>query len=214
MLTRISIWPKRSRALPMAAAAPENDSRSARIAIAVPPAASASCRTSSTSCRTSSTSGERSIIATWAPFARNAQRHGPADALRSTSDDGDLAGKATRKNHRRLTSPAGRFRVTDFVRLIKTATGEARPKANCVMFDGSPRNERAPMLLPEPFGKTARVRCKSSALQRIARPNHRAPHLGNQGIVKPETFLRLPEMPANHVFEIVDADHYLRIEGI
>jgi hypothetical protein len=27
--------------------------------------------------------------------------------------------------------------------------------------------------------------------------------MGNRGIVKPETFLRLPEMPVNHVFEIV-----------
>jgi hypothetical protein len=38
--------------------------------------------------------------------------------------------------------------------------------------------------------------------------------MANRGIVKPETFLRLPEMPANHVFEIVDADHYVRVEGI
>jgi hypothetical protein len=38
--------------------------------------------------------------------------------------------------------------------------------------------------------------------------------MGNRGIVKPETFLRLPETPANHVFEIVDADYYVRVEGI
>jgi len=38
--------------------------------------------------------------------------------------------------------------------------------------------------------------------------------MGNRGIVKPETFLRLPEVSANHVFEIVDADHYVRVEGI
>jgi hypothetical protein len=38
--------------------------------------------------------------------------------------------------------------------------------------------------------------------------------MGNWGIVKPETVLRLPEMPANHVLEIVDADHCVRIESI
>jgi hypothetical protein len=37
---------------------------------------------------------------------------------------------------------------------------------------------------------------------------------GNRGIVKAETFLRLPEVSANHLFEIVDADRYLRVEGI
>ena len=38
--------------------------------------------------------------------------------------------------------------------------------------------------------------------------------MGNRGIVKPETFLRLPEVSANHVFEIVDVDHHVRVEGI
>jgi len=38
--------------------------------------------------------------------------------------------------------------------------------------------------------------------------------MGNRGIVKPETFLRLLEVPANHVYKIVDADHYVRVEGI
>jgi hypothetical protein len=38
--------------------------------------------------------------------------------------------------------------------------------------------------------------------------------MGNRGIVKPETFLRLPEVSANHVFEIVDAGHCVRVEGI
>src|ERR1700680_307518 len=50
--------------------------------------------------------------------------------------------------------------------------------------------------------------------QRVARPNHRAPHMGNRGIVKPEAVLRLPEVSANHVFEIVDIDHHLRVEAI
>src|SRR5215471_16736949 len=52
------------------------------------------------------------------------------------------------------------------------------------------------------------------ALKRVTRPNHRTPHMGNRGIVKPETFLRLLEVPANHVFEIVDVDRCVRIEGI
>jgi hypothetical protein len=38
--------------------------------------------------------------------------------------------------------------------------------------------------------------------------------MGNRGIVKPETFLRLPEVSANHIFEIVDADPCVRVEGI
>jgi hypothetical protein len=38
--------------------------------------------------------------------------------------------------------------------------------------------------------------------------------MGNRRIVRPETFLRLPEVPANHVFEIIDVDHCVRIEGI
>jgi len=51
------------------------------------------------------------------------------------------------------------------------------------------------------------------ALQRVARPNHRAPHMG-RGIIKPETFLRLLEVSANHVFEIFDADHCVWVEGV
>src|SRR6202047_4104773 len=51
-------------------------------------------------------------------------------------------------------------------------------------------------------------------LERIARPNHRAPHMGNRGIVKPETFRWLPEVSADHVFELVDADHHARVERI
>src|SRR5690242_14072953 len=51
-------------------------------------------------------------------------------------------------------------------------------------------------------------------LEGIARPNHRAPHMGNGGIVKPETFLRLPEVSANHVFEVVDVHRCVRLEGI
>jgi hypothetical protein len=38
--------------------------------------------------------------------------------------------------------------------------------------------------------------------------------MGNRGIVKSETFLRLLEVSANHIFEIVDADHCVRVEGI
>jgi hypothetical protein len=38
--------------------------------------------------------------------------------------------------------------------------------------------------------------------------------MGNRRIVKPETFFRLPELPANHVFEIVDVDHCVRVERI
>src|SRR5215472_9557961 len=64
--------------------------------------------------------------------------------------------------------------------------------------------------------------CRTSAVtgwlpdhsERIARPNHRTPHVGNRGIVKPETFLRLPEVPADHVFKIGDVDLGARIEGI
>ena len=52
------------------------------------------------------------------------------------------------------------------------------------------------------------------ALERITRRNHRTPHVGNRGIVKSETVLRLPEMPANHVLEIVDVDDGVRIESI
>src|SRR5215469_635752 len=51
-------------------------------------------------------------------------------------------------------------------------------------------------------------------LERITRPNHRAPHMGDRRIVKPETFLRLPEVSANHVFKIVDVNHRVRVEGI
>ena len=29
-----------------------------------------------------------------------------------------------------------------------------------------------------------------------------------------ETFLRMPKVSANHIFEIVDADHCVRVEGI
>ena len=50
--------------------------------------------------------------------------------------------------------------------------------------------------------------------ERITWPNHCTPHMGNRGIVKPETFLRLPEVSANHVFEIADADPCVRVEGI
>jgi len=38
--------------------------------------------------------------------------------------------------------------------------------------------------------------------------------MGNRGIVKPETFLRVSDVPADHVFEIVDVDHDVRVEGI
>jgi hypothetical protein len=38
--------------------------------------------------------------------------------------------------------------------------------------------------------------------------------MGNRRIVKPETFLRLPEVSSNHVFEIVDVNYCARIEGI
>jgi hypothetical protein len=37
-----------------------------------------------------------------AAFARDPERHGSADALRCTGDDGDLAGKAPSKDHRCL----------------------------------------------------------------------------------------------------------------
>src|SRR5580692_9555704 len=50
--------------------------------------------------------------------------------------------------------------------------------------------------------------------ERIARPNHRAPHMGNRGIVESQTFFRLSEVSADHVFEIVEVDHDVRVEGI
>jgi len=36
-----------------------------------------------------------------AALARKAEGHDPADALRRAGDDGDLAGKTSRKDHRR-----------------------------------------------------------------------------------------------------------------
>src|SRR6202040_1385587 len=48
----------------------------------------------------------------------------------------------------------------------------------------------------------------------IARPNHRAPHMGNRGIVESQTFLRLSEVSADDVFEIVEVDHDVWVEGI
>jgi hypothetical protein len=38
--------------------------------------------------------------------------------------------------------------------------------------------------------------------------------MGDREIVKPETFLRVSEVPADHVFEIADIDHDVRVEGI
>jgi hypothetical protein len=38
--------------------------------------------------------------------------------------------------------------------------------------------------------------------------------MGNRGVVEPETFRRLSEVSADHVFEIVDIDHDVRVEGI
>src|SRR6202035_1539227 len=54
----------------------------------------------------------------------------------------------------------------------------------------------------------------SGRSERIARPNHRAPHMGNRGIVESQTFLRLSEVSADDVFEIVEVDHDVRVEGI
>jgi hypothetical protein len=38
--------------------------------------------------------------------------------------------------------------------------------------------------------------------------------MGNRRIVKPETFLGLPEVSSNHVFKIVNVDQCARVEGI
>jgi hypothetical protein len=38
--------------------------------------------------------------------------------------------------------------------------------------------------------------------------------MGDREIVKPENFLRVSEVPADHVFEIADIDHDVRVEGI
>ena len=38
--------------------------------------------------------------------------------------------------------------------------------------------------------------------------------MGDRGIVKPETFFRLSEVPANHVLEIVDVEYCVRVERI
>ena len=38
--------------------------------------------------------------------------------------------------------------------------------------------------------------------------------MGNRGIVEPKTFLRLSEVSADDVLEIVDFDHDVRVEGI
>ena len=64
--------------------------------------------------------------------------------------------------------------------------------------------------LPDQLGE----RLTPDHSERIARPNHRTPHVGSRGIVKPETLLRLPEVPTNHVFKIGDVDLGVRIEGV
>ena len=38
--------------------------------------------------------------------------------------------------------------------------------------------------------------------------------MGNRGIVEPQTFLRLSEVSADDVLEIVDVDHDVWVEGI
>ncbi len=53
-----------------------------------------------------------------------------------------------------------------------------------------------------------------NVLQVLRRPDHRPPHMRDRAIVEAEPFLRLPEVAADNVGELVQLDMHVRVERI
>src|SRR5207245_4888815 len=50
--------------------------------------------------------------------------------------------------------------------------------------------------------------------EELGRPDHRPPHVRDRAVVVAEAFLRLAEMPADHVGELVELHLLVGVEGI
>src|SRR5579883_893277 len=56
--------------------------------------------------------------------------------------------------------------------------------------------------------------CPYASSEELRRPDHRPPHVGDRAVVVAETFLRLLEMPADHVGELLELHLLVGVEGV